>query len=212
MSDKRAAGARRTTIIEAGYTLLVIALASGSSEAGIQYFSVFGPAKTGVGVESYYGNLADLLLHGRGNAWVIDGQGGHRLIPHWWAFLAFAAAGAVIVKTPLLFAPVWVGGRVIARQGGRWPLWVTYLAAVTAGTAIGILVFYVYQSIMTRHLIWRPWLLPWLPGFGGCLAGGACGVVALAGRGRRRGLTTSMAEIALFDVIILGTAWLVRCR
>jgi hypothetical protein len=170
-------------MIEGGYVLLVIALASGLAEAGVQYASVFGPGKTGVGIETYFGDLTGLLLHGRGNAWVIDGEGKHRLIPAWWAFLAFAASGAILVKTPLLFIPVWLGGRAMARRAGRWPLGVIYLAAIMVGAALGVLVFHAYLSIMNRHLMWRVWMLPVLPGFSGCAAGGACGVLALAGRG-----------------------------
>ena len=212
LADKRAATGPRATMVEVGHALLVIALASGLAEAGVQYASVYGPGKTGVGVEVYHDNLTGLLLHGRGNAWVVDGEGGHRLIPGWWAFLAFAAAGAILVKTPLLFAPAWLGGRAVARGTGRYPLGVAYLVAAAVGATLGVMVFHVYQSMMSRHLIWRVWGLHFLPGFGGCLAGGACGVVALAGRGRRRGLGSSLTEIALIDLIILGTAWLVRCR
>lgn len=63
MSDARTVIGRRTTMSEGGYVLLVIALASDSAEAGVQYASVFGPGTTRVGIESYY-NRTGLLLHG----------------------------------------------------------------------------------------------------------------------------------------------------
>lgn len=78
--------------------------------------------------------------------------------------------------------------------------------------ALGVLVFHAYLSITNRHLVWRAWVLPFMPGFGGCVAGGGCGVSALAGRGCQRGLTTSLTVTTLIDLIILGTAWVGSLR
>lgn len=196
--------------IEPGLLLLVIALAAGSVEAGVQYCSVFGPRKTGMEVEVFTDDTLGLLLHGRGVALVDDNGGGHRLIPVWWAFVMYAAAGAVLVKAPLLLIPVWLGGRaVVARTHGR-SLGVAYLSAIVVGASIGVLIFAGYQSALHRHLTWRIWRIHPMPGFGGCLAGGACGTLVLIGRSRRAGSPSRLVEVALIDLILLATIGLVR--
>jgi hypothetical protein len=217
----------RSNILEAAYLLAILALTSTTAEVGAQYRMIHGPSRTGFGIVIYHNDLVGLLLRGSGTVWVVDpmrvmrregndlvvpNRDQYQLIRGWWSYLVYAAAAAILVKTPLLFGPVWLAGRALARRMRDRPLWAAYLAAVPVGALVGGCVFVAFISL--RH--GRPFLEFWnmyrLCGFASCVAGGACGAIALAGRGHRRGLGAAMAESLLMGVVVLATAWAAHCE
>ena len=201
---------RAAFLREVAYVYFMIAFTSALAEAGTQYRNVFGPRRTGMGVEIYSGTVWPLLLHGRGTMWVSDVEGLRRHSPYWWDFLAYAAVAAVLVKSPLLLAPVRFGGMEIARRTRRWPLVATYAAGLVAGAVIGMAVFTTYLAVLNWSVPRRFWVIPHLAGFAGCFAGGACGALIVVGRGRRRGLAGSLFETQVIGLVVIATALVLR--
>ena len=150
---------RAAFLREVAYVYFMIAFTSALAESGTQYRNAFGPRRTGMGVEIYFGTVLPLLLHGRGTMWVSDVEGLRRHSPYWWDFLAYAAVAAVLVKSPLLLAPVRFGGMEIARRTSRWPLVATYAAGLVAGAVIGMAVFTTYLAVLNWSVPRRFWVI-----------------------------------------------------
>jgi hypothetical protein len=209
--DSRLGNHGRAALVEGSCILLIIALTSGLAEVGAQFRSAFHPRGGGAGFPIYEDKFVEMLVEGKGVMFVNDALGERRWIPHWWGFLVVAFAGAVLVKSPLLLAPVWLIGRTAARFTKRWWLATAYIIGLVAGAVTGVVFFLAFLSVRFQMLPTTRLLVhaPHFAGLASCIAGGACGALIVVGCNRRRTISARLLEIALIAIVINAVAWLV---